>query len=525
MYTILTHSLSQVMSHGRNTLSLSLSLPPYFLSRLSPSEDLAIAVYLSFTGLASVMGNAMVLLVFGGRWGRLRPPELMTMNLAVCDFGYSLLGSPFIIYSSMSHGWVWGWGGCVWYGLQGFVFGIGSLLTTALVSLDRCLKICSVRYGQWVERQHVVLVISALWLYTLAWALLPVFGFGSYGPEPFGTSCTVDWWKVRSSSRDRLYVCLIMSLCFGVPTLLIIGSYIAILLQVQRSGRSLAAIPASTVTHNRKEMRLTKIAAVICASFLLSWTPYVVVSLFSTLMGGGDGESEREVEAVQVAAVASVLPFGTTAPPPPLWANHSSAQQGHPFPTIPGRSSSSNISPGVSVLPALLAKSHCIVNPFIYQVMNREFRSDVYRILSSCCGCLWGDAGGRRRRRRGKEGGGEESESVSQRGGQQGSLSLSLFRSWRRSTDTESSAADRGRERWREREREGERGSQREREREGERGSDRETGVAALCWPSGMGWVCLDVGGPDTQMITKREGGGGGGGAQGSTSTVVTFEG
>lgn len=49
-------------------------------------------------GVASVLGNGVVLLVYC-RKKKLKPPELMTINLAVCDFGFSLLGAPFFIIS------------------------------------------------------------------------------------------------------------------------------------------------------------------------------------------------------------------------------------------------------------------------------------------------------------------------------------------------------------------------------------------------------------------------------------------
>uniref|UniRef100_A0A8C8M251 Opsin 9 n=1 Tax=Oncorhynchus tshawytscha TaxID=74940 RepID=A0A8C8M251_ONCTS len=172
----------------------------------------------------------------------------MTINLAVWDFGYSLLGAPCLIISSVSHGWVFGEAGCLWYGLQGFVFGIGSLITTCLISLDRCLKICSFRYGQW----------RLVWFYSLFWASLPVFGFGSYGPEHFGTSCTINWSGMRSSLIDRLYILLILIMCFFLPTLTIVASYVTILLTVYRSSRALASIPSSTITHTSKDLRLTK---------------------------------------------------------------------------------------------------------------------------------------------------------------------------------------------------------------------------------------------------------------------------
>ncbi|KAL3059631.1 hypothetical protein OYC64_014270 [Pagothenia borchgrevinki] len=124
------------------------SVHPLFVSQLSPRTDSLIAVFLTFTCVTSVVGNGTSLLMFCRRRKKLRPPELMIINLALCDLGFSLLGAPFFIISSWSHAWVFGDTGCLLYGIQGFLFGIGSLLTTCLISLDRCLKICCLRYGK-----------------------------------------------------------------------------------------------------------------------------------------------------------------------------------------------------------------------------------------------------------------------------------------------------------------------------------------------------------------------------------------
>lgn len=51
------------------------------------------------SGVTSVLGNGMVLLVYCRKRNKLKPPELMTINLAVCDLGFSLLGVPFFITS------------------------------------------------------------------------------------------------------------------------------------------------------------------------------------------------------------------------------------------------------------------------------------------------------------------------------------------------------------------------------------------------------------------------------------------
>ncbi|CAL8257307.1 unnamed protein product [Boreogadus saida] len=238
------------------------SIQPRFHSKLPMDADLAVAVFLIITGMMSMLGNGTVLLVYFRKRTKLRPQELMTINLAICDFGFSLLGAPFAIISSLCHAWVFGEAGCLWYGMQGFLFGIGSLLTTCLISLDRCLKICSVRYGQWIERRHVTLAIGLVWLYTLFWSSLPIFGFGKYGPEPFGTSCTIEWWRMRSCLSDGIYILLILMLCFGIPTIIIITSYSAILITVYRSNHMLASIPFSSVSHiSNKDLRITKVSS------------------------------------------------------------------------------------------------------------------------------------------------------------------------------------------------------------------------------------------------------------------------
>uniref|UniRef100_A0A3B4YQT4 Opsin 9 n=1 Tax=Seriola lalandi dorsalis TaxID=1841481 RepID=A0A3B4YQT4_SERLL len=390
------------------------SIQPLFLSQLSPSADLTVAIFLTFTGVTSVLGNGTVLLVYCRKKKKLRPPELMTINLALCDFGFSLLGAPFFITSSLCHAWVFGETGCLWYGIQGFVFGIGSLLTTCLISLDRCLKICCLRYGQWIERRHVSLSIALVWVYTLFWASLPALGFGSYGPEPYGTSCTIDWWRMRVSPKDRLYIFLILALCLGFPTLTIITSYLAILLTVYRSNRTLASIPSSSVSHTSKDLRLAKMAAVVCSTFLLAWMPYATVSLISALIPRDDQEADSTVQTAgeESTAMASNSPKILDVPsllnwtateyyrlthynPEGLWGhvadvNPNSGLNGSTFSSTLGEEAEamtripqprSCLPPVVTLIPAMFAKSHCMINPLIYQIMNREFRDDVYVLV------------------------------------------------------------------------------------------------------------------------------------------------
>ncbi|XP_039973338.1 opsin 9 [Xiphias gladius] len=418
------------------------SIQPPFLSQLSPSADLAVAVFLTFTGVTSVLGNGAVLLVYCRKKKKLRPPELLTINLALCDFGFSLFGAPFFIISSLCHAWVFGETGCLWYGIQGFVFGIGSLLTTCLISLDRCLKICCLRYGQWIERRHVSLSIAVVWVYTLFWASLPAFGFGSYGPEPYGTSCTINWWRMRLSLNDRIYIFLILTLCFGFPTLTIITSYLAILLTVYRSNRTLASIPSSSVNHTNKDLRLAKIAAVVCTAFFLAWMPYATVSMISALIPRDDQEADVTLQSVveESSGMASnspkiltpsLLNWTATEYYRPIYYN-SEEEWGHVADEKEAESITrspelfSCLPPVVTLIPAMFAKSHCMINPFIYQIVNREFRDDVYVMV-------FGREKAEMRRAQGRK------NSLCER-----SIGLSYCQSWRRKkSDPMSSSVER----------------------------------------------------------------------------------
>lgn len=66
-------------------------------------------------------------------------------------------GKPFFVVSSFYHRWLFGWTGCRFYGWTGFFFGCGSLITMTVVSLDRYLKICHLKYGTVCHESYIKL--------------------------------------------------------------------------------------------------------------------------------------------------------------------------------------------------------------------------------------------------------------------------------------------------------------------------------------------------------------------------------
>ncbi|XP_064196337.1 opsin-5 [Anguilla rostrata] len=287
-----------------------------FASKLSKGADIVAAVYICIIGVMSATGNGYVLYMSVRRKTKLKPPELMTVNLALFDFGITVTGKPFFVVSSFSHRWIFGWEGCRYYGWAGFFFGCGSLITMTLVSLDRYLKICHHRYGTWLKRHHAFLAMVFTWLYASFWATMPLVGWGNYAPEPFGTSCTLDWWLAQASASGQSFVMCILFFCLIFPTVIIVFSYAKIICKVKASAKEVSHYDTRNKSSHILEMKLTKVAMLICAGFLIAWIPYAVVSVWSA--------------------------FG--------------AHDSIPIP--------------VSVIPTLLAKSSAMYNPIIYQVID-----------------------------------------------------------------------------------------------------------------------------------------------------------
>ena len=65
----------------------------------------------------------------------------------------------------------------------------------------------------------------------MLWAFLPVFGIGAYGPEPYGTSCTLEW------QNHEVFVTFFLIACVIMPVVIMNVSYGRMLLHIRQSRR------------------------------------------------------------------------------------------------------------------------------------------------------------------------------------------------------------------------------------------------------------------------------------------------
>ncbi|XP_070705969.1 opsin 8, group member a [Pempheris klunzingeri] len=304
-----------------------------YMSKLSPTVDFWAGIYLVIIAVLSILGNAAVLVSAAHRLTLLKAPELLTLNLAVTDIGMALSMYPLSIASAFNHAWIGGDTSCLYYGLMGMIFSITSIMTLAVMGMVRYLVTGSPpKKGIKFQRRTISILISGIWLYASLWALFPLLGWGSYGPEPFGLACSIDWTGYGESLNHSTFIMTLSVLCTFLPCLVILFTYFGIAWKLHRAYQS---IQSNDFQYGNVEKKITLMAVMISSGFLIAWAPYVAVSFWSML--------------------------------------HSQEQ--------------SSITPFLTLLPCLFAKSSTVYNPFIYFIFQRTSWHELLRLrrLMLCC--------------------------------------------------------------------------------------------------------------------------------------------
>ncbi|XP_018606300.1 opsin 6, group member a [Scleropages formosus] len=262
-----------------NNYSLVSKEPP-----LSDQGETIIGVYLLVLGWLSWFGNSIVIFVLYKQRASLQPTDFLTFNLAISDasisvFGYSrgiieifnvFRDDGFIITS------IWT---CQVDGFCTLLFGLASINTLTVISVTRYIKGCHPNKAHCLNNNTIFISLVFIWVGAAFWAGTPLLGWGSYTDRGYGT-CEVDWAKANFSTIYKSYIVSILIFCFFLPVLVMLFSYVSIINTVKR-GNALSADGDLTERQRKIERDVTIVSIVICTAFILAWSPYAVVSMWS----------------------------------------------------------------------------------------------------------------------------------------------------------------------------------------------------------------------------------------------------
>ncbi|XP_042579105.1 melanopsin-A-like [Cyprinus carpio] len=284
-----------------------------------------IAFLILIIGTLGVTGNALVMFAFYINKKLRSLPNYFIVNLAVSDFLMAITQSPMFFINCLFKEWMFGELGCKIYAFCGALFGITLMINLLVISVDRYLVITKpLQTIQWNSKRRTSQAILCIWIYSLAWSLAPLIGWSSYIPEGLMTSCT--WDYVSPSPANKSYTMMLCCFVFFIPLAIIVYCYLFMFLSVRKASRDLERLStqkSSFVKQQsmRSEWKLAKIAAVVIVVYVLSWAPYACVTLIA-------------------------------------WAGHANI-----------------LTPYSKTLPAVIAKSSAIYNPFIYAIVHTKYRA------------------------------------------------------------------------------------------------------------------------------------------------------
>ncbi|XP_046633109.1 compound eye opsin BCRH2-like [Daphnia pulicaria] len=237
------------------------------------------------------------------------------------------------VHNSFNDGiWLFGPAACELYACLGSIFGATSICTMAVIAYDRYNVIVKGMAGTKMTSKREATLIACCWIYATGWSITPYFGFGRYIPEGILDSCSFDYLTRDEQVKSFLifvsmhvfvhaYFCILhpVGYCYYFIVTTIFDHEKTLREQAKKmnvtSLRSNADSNAASA-----EIKIAKVALCNIALWAAMWTPYASIVLKGLI---GD---------------------------------------------------QSTITPLVTILPALIAKSASICNPVVYAISHPKFR-------------------------------------------------------------------------------------------------------------------------------------------------------
>lgn len=295
----------------------------------------ALVVVIVFMIVFTVVGNTTICYIIY-RVRRLHCPScLFLVNLAINDIVVAIFLLPFSIASIIHDFRVEGKTGCNIIGFFQHATSTVSVLTLLSVSIDRYLAILMpLKYKGWVTQNKTVISILGIWFYALFSACYPLIGWSRYQHIPGLWLCESDYHISVSFTYFKL------ATMFFLPLASIIFIYISILRVALRHSRQIARevkalrqremtavlepeltgqVSAAVISgqycmrkpHSalRADIKTSLTMAAIVGVLFISWTPYMVVNLWSFHSGQNASELLQSIVSGLYYATGVINPY------------------------------------------------------------------------------------------------------------------------------------------------------------------------------------------------------------------------
>ncbi|KAK7075553.1 Melanopsin [Halocaridina rubra] len=310
------------------------SFPP-----VNPMWHYLLGVIYIFLGFFSIVGNGLVIYLFMKSKELKSPANILIVNLALSDLIMLTTNFPPFAYNCFMGGkWMFSAFFCELYAALGAVTGVCSIWSLVMISWDRYNIICNSFNGPKLTKGKAMGMCLFCWAMAIGWALPPFFGWGKYIPEGILDSCSYDYISQDFNTKSYNMCIIFFDFCF--PATIIIGSYVFIVkaiyahekaMREQAKKMNVSNLRSNEAESQRAEIRIAKTAIANVCLWFACWAPYACITI-----QGVSGNYQ-------------------------------------------------NITPLVTMLPALLAKSASCYNPFVYAISHPKYRLAITKHMPWFC--------------------------------------------------------------------------------------------------------------------------------------------
>ncbi|KAK6482771.1 pinopsin-like, partial [Huso huso] len=167
------------------------------------------------------------------------------------------------------------------YTFQGFAvsyFGIVSLWTFTILAYERYNIVCQPIGALKRNQRRGYQGLPFIWFFCLLWAVAPLLGWSSNGPEGVQTSCSIG--REKRSWSNYSYQIAYLLFCFIIPVIGIIFSYCNRVNLSSLHKVCIALFQQPCIRRNPEEEACAVIIILaMVVAFLVSWLPYKVFAL------------------------------------------------------------------------------------------------------------------------------------------------------------------------------------------------------------------------------------------------------
>ena len=234
--------------------------------------------------IVSIIGNILVLLVVVRHRGMRTRTNMFLCSLAATDMLTAILDMPVSFITVFKGRWIFGsWTGpfCQFNGFTMVFFFTTSIHTMMYISVHKYVSITR-PFSRILTHRRILLMIGAAWLWAALTSFLTLYGLNHVLYKPYTTQCGPDYPHDLVTYMHPVYMSLS---CYLIPFIVMTFCYTRVFQEIRAH-----SIRLERHTNQEKDViflqqrRITSTLLMVLVIFALSWTPYIVYSIYASIL-------------------------------------------------------------------------------------------------------------------------------------------------------------------------------------------------------------------------------------------------